>query len=79
MELRVKVRESLHARPAASFVQAVLDSGEPVGIARPGGAPADAASILSVLALDIDADEEVVLTAASPALLDRLAALLDHA
>ncbi|WP_246001934.1 HPr family phosphocarrier protein [Allorhizocola rhizosphaerae] len=72
----VVVKESLHARPAAVFVQAVLDSGQAVGIARPGGAAADARSILSVLALDIRSGERVVLSGGSRDVLDRLAGVL---
>lgn len=78
MELRVRVKESLHARPAATFVRAVLDSGLPVRIGRPGDEPADARSILSVLALDIRHGEEVMLTAPSRELLENLAALLER-
>ena len=41
----------LHARPAATFVKAVADSGVKVTIAKEGGAPVDAASILGVMTL----------------------------
>lgn len=69
----------LHARPAATFVQAVVESGVPVRIGRPGGEPADARSILSVLALDVRYGEEVVITAEGPGsstALDHLADIL---
>jgi phosphocarrier protein len=76
----VAAPEGLHARPAARFVQAVTAAGAAVTIARPGaGEPADARSILAVLALDVRQGEEVVLRADGPdaaAALDRLAALL---
>ena len=36
----------LHARPAATFVKAVAEQGVPVTIAKEGGAPVDASSIL---------------------------------
>lgn len=73
----------LHARPAALFVQAVAKAGVPVFIGRPGQTPADARSILSVLALDARGGDEVVLTAegdGADAALEALAALVatDH-
>ena len=73
----------LHARPAALFVQAVTAAGLPVTIAKPGGEPVNARSILSVLALDARGGEQVVLTAdgdGADAALDALVALLlvDH-
>ena len=72
-------RAGLHARPAAVFVRAVLDSREEVRIGRPGSSSsfADARSIVSVLALDIQPGEAVVLHADDGQLLDRLAALLE--
>lgn len=70
-------RAGLHARPAAVFVRAVLDSLAPVRIGRPGGESADARSIVSVLALDIQPGEPVVLSAEDERLLDQLAALLE--
>ena len=41
----------LHARPAATFVKAVAEKGIKVTIAKEGGAPVDAASILGVMTL----------------------------
>ncbi len=76
MEMTVVVRECLHARPVATFVRAVLDSGEPVGIARPGGPAADARSILSVLSLDIRSGEQIVLSGDSADVLARIARVL---
>jgi phosphocarrier protein HPr len=69
----------LHARPAALFVRAA--SGQPVRvtISKPGGKPADARSILAVLALDARGGDEVVLTAdgdGADEALDALAELL---
>jgi phosphocarrier protein len=66
----------LHARPAAVFVQAVLDSGGSVRVGRETGEPVDARSIVSVLALDIQPGETVVLSGDGE-LLDGLAALLE--
>lgn len=76
-------RVGLHARPAALFVQAAARQPVRVTIAKVGGEPADARSILSVLALDARGGEEVVLAAEGPgaeAALDELAELVatDH-
>lgn len=73
--------EGLHARPAALFVAAAAKQPVPVTIARPGGAPVSAASILRVMTLGVLAGEEVVLEtpdddAASSASLDALEAFL---
>lgn len=51
----------LHARPAATFVKAVADSGVKVTIAKEGGAPVDAASILGVMTLGAAHGDVVVL------------------
>ena len=53
-ERRVNVgsKVGLHARPAAMFVQAAAKQPVKVTIAKAGGDPVDARSILSVLALD---------------------------
>ncbi|WP_172191351.1 HPr family phosphocarrier protein [Actinomyces faecalis] len=51
----------LHARPAATFVKAVADSGVKVTIAKEGGAPVDAASILGVMTLGAAYGDVVVL------------------
>ncbi len=53
----------LHARPAALFVQAATALGLPVTIAKEGGAPVSARSILSVLSLDARGGQTVVLAA----------------
>ena len=58
----VGLREGLHARPAALFVQEAGRQPVPVSISRPGGTPANAASILAVLTLDVSAGDEVVLS-----------------
>jgi phosphocarrier protein HPr len=76
-------RIGLHARPAALFVQAAAAAAVPVFIAKQGGEPVSARSILSVLALDARGGEEVLLTAdgaGSDDVLDQLVALLatDH-
>jgi phosphocarrier protein len=69
----------LHARPAAVFVQAAAGVPVEVGIAKPGGEPVSARSILSVLSLEAHGGDTVVLSAegaGADAALDRLAALL---
>jgi len=71
----------LHARPAAIFVQAAAAQPVKVTIAKAGGKPVDARSILSVLALDARGGQEVVLAAdgdGAEAALDSLAGLLSR-
>jgi phosphocarrier protein len=76
--VRVASAAGLHARPAAVFVQAVCATGLPVTIGRPGTDPADARSILSVLALDVRQGEVVTLCADGPVrALDDLVRLLE--
>ena len=53
----------LHARPAALFVQAAARQPVRVKIAKAGGDPVDARSILLVLGLDARGGEEVILSA----------------
>jgi phosphocarrier protein HPr len=69
----------LHARPAALFVQAAAKAPIPVFIAKHGGEPEDARSILSVIGLDARGGDTVVLSAegaAAEAVLDDLAAVV---
>jgi phosphocarrier protein HPr len=69
----------LHARPAAMFVQTAAKQPVKVTIAKSGGDPVDARSILSVLALDARGGDEVVLAAegdGADQALDELAALV---
>ena len=69
----------LHARPAMVFVQAATAQPVPVEIAKPGGEPVSARSILSVLSLEAHGGDTVVLSAegeGAQAALDELAALL---
>jgi phosphocarrier protein HPr len=73
-------RVGLHARPASVFVQAAGRQKVRVTIAKPGGQPVSARSILSVLALDVHGGEEVVLYAdgdGATTALDELAAVLE--
>jgi phosphocarrier protein HPr len=53
----------LHARPASLLVQAAGRQPVPVTIAKAGGSPVDARSILSVLALDARHGDEITLAA----------------
>ncbi len=73
----------LHARPASLFVQAAAKAAVPVLIAKRGGEPVDARSILSVIGLDARGGDTVVLSAegaGADAVLDDLAAIVatDH-
>ena len=64
-ERKVKVGSSvgLHARPATIFTQAAAKQPVKVTIAKAGGNPVDARSVLFVLGLDVRSGEEVVLAA----------------
>ena len=55
----------LHARPAALFVQEATATGLPVTIAKQGGDPVDARSILAVMALGAATVESAVFLEAS--------------
>lgn len=52
----------IHARPAAQFSQAVTASGCTVTIAKEGGNPVPAGSILSIMGLGIKQGDTVELT-----------------
>ena len=71
--------EGLHARPAAIFVRAAGAVGVPVTIAKTGGNPVNAASMLGLLGLGAAGGDEVVLASeadGADAALDRLAKLV---
>ncbi len=73
--------EGLHARPASVFVKAVAATGVPITIAKPGGTPVNAGSMLGLLALGAQGGEEVVLASdaeGADAALDRLAKLVQE-
>jgi phosphocarrier protein len=53
----------LHARPASLFVRKASGLPVKVTIAKDGGNPVDARSILAVLALDVRGGQEVILVA----------------
>ena len=72
----------LHARPASIFTQAAAKAGVPVQQTK-GDKSVNAASILGVISLGIDHNDDVVLSVEgddADAVLDELAALLttDH-
>ena len=76
----VASRVGLHARPAMIFTQAVAASGVPVTIARDGGDPVDASSILFVMGLGVPHGEAVTLEAdgdRADQVLDELVTLLE--
>ena len=80
-ERRVNVgwAEGLHARPASIFVRAATAAGVPVTIAKAGGDPVNARSMLAVLSLGAQGGDEVVLTCdaeGADVALDRLAKLV---
>jgi phosphocarrier protein HPr len=78
-EVTVGSTVGLHARPAALFVQAAAQAPVPVFIAKQGGAPVDARSILSVIGLDARGGDTIVLSAdgaGADAVLDDLAAIV---
>jgi phosphocarrier protein HPr len=71
--------EGLHARPASVFVRAAGSVGVPVTIAKDGGTPVNAASMLALLGLGAASGEEVVLASdaeGADGALDRLAKLV---
>ncbi|GAA3581752.1 HPr family phosphocarrier protein [Klugiella xanthotipulae] len=55
-------QQGLHARPASLFAQTAAASGAEVTIAKPGGAPVNAASILGVISLGLGHGDEVTVS-----------------
>ncbi|GAA4091388.1 MULTISPECIES: HPr family phosphocarrier protein [Actinomadura] len=77
--VKIESKVGLHARPAALFVQTAAKADVDVTVAKPGGEPVNAKSILAVLGLDARHGEEVVIRAegdGAEELLDTLEALL---
>ena len=78
----ISAEAGLHGRPAAALAQAVSASGHAVWLRRESAAAetsVDAASMLSVMALNIGRGEEIEIGSHTPAtegLLEALAALL---
>jgi phosphocarrier protein HPr len=72
--VRVESKVGLHARPAALFVQLALQTPMEVTVAKAGGEPVNAKSILSVLGLDVRHGDEIIIATAG----DGAAELLDE-
>ena len=77
----VASKVGLHARPAAVFVKKASEISLPVTLAKNGGQPVSARSMLAVMSLDVRNGDEVLLSA-EPAdgaeeALDQLALLLE--
>ncbi|HEX2314012.1 MAG TPA: HPr family phosphocarrier protein [Thermomonospora sp.] len=61
--VKIRSKVGLHARPAALFVQTAARAPMEVTVAKAGGAPVNAKSILAVIGLDARHGEEIVITA----------------
>ncbi|MFC4910434.1 HPr family phosphocarrier protein [Actinomadura gamaensis] len=61
--VKIESRVGLHARPAALFVQTAAKAPGDVTVAKAGGQPVNAKSILAVLGLDAKHGEEIVIAA----------------
>lgn len=66
----------LHARPAAVIARAAGESQAAVTIAKAGGQPVDAGSALLLMTLGAKQGDEVTVTSADQAVLDRVADLV---
>ena len=76
--IRIASTHGLHARPASIFTQAAAAAGIPVQLAKDGRS-VNAASILGVISLGIDHDDEVTVSAEgenAAQVVDELVALL---
>ncbi len=72
-------RSGLHARPAKLFAERAKASGHEVRIARVGGSPTRATSVLGVMAIGANKGDEVTITVVGPraaAVADDLAAMV---
>ncbi|MFD1931722.1 MULTISPECIES: HPr family phosphocarrier protein [Nonomuraea] len=77
-KVTVEAEVGLHARPAATFVQAAAKAPIDVTVARLGGEPVNAKSILMVMGLDVRQGESIVIRAdgeGAEELVDELAAI----
>ena len=72
----VTTEVGIQARPATVFVETAAESGAEVSIAKPGGEPHDAKSILQVLTLDVRSGDEIVIAGQDAGVVDRLAELV---
>ncbi len=76
----IAASHGLHARPAKLFAEAAKNSGLDVTVAKGDGKPANAASILGVIALGANQGDEVTLTVegdGAETVLDQLAGMLE--
>ncbi|MFD8526919.1 HPr family phosphocarrier protein [Streptosporangium canum] len=75
-QVTVEAEVGLHARPAATFVQTATKAPLDVTVAKEGGRPVNAKSILAVLSLDVRQGDTVVIKAegeGADEILDQLA------
>ncbi|ACZ84423.1 HPr family phosphocarrier protein [Streptosporangium roseum] len=75
-QVTVESEVGLHARPAATFVQTAAKAPLDVTVAKGGGQPVNAKSILAVLSLDVRKGDTVVIKAegeGADEILDQLA------
>ncbi|KJY36979.1 MULTISPECIES: HPr family phosphocarrier protein [Streptomyces] len=75
IQVTVRSGKGLHARPASLFVQAAARQPATVTVGRPGQAPVDSRSLLSVLALAAGHGETLELSASGDGALESLEAL----
>jgi phosphocarrier protein len=59
--VKVSTEVGIQARPATVFVGTAAESRTDVTVAKPGGDPHDAKSILQVLTLDVRSGDEIVI------------------
>lgn len=77
-KVTVEAEVGLHARPAATFVQAAAKATIDVTVAKLGGEPVNAKSILMVMGLDVRQGQSIVIRAegeGAEELVDELAAI----
>ncbi|MFE3447309.1 HPr family phosphocarrier protein [Nonomuraea sp. NPDC059194] len=77
-KVTVEAEVGLHARPAATFVQAASKAVIDVTVAKVNGEPVNAKSILMILGLDVRQGETIVIRAdgeGAEELVDELAAI----
>jgi phosphocarrier protein len=77
--VKVSTEVGIQARPATVFVGTAAESRADVTIAKAGGDPHDAKSILQVLTLDVRSGDEIVLEGDDEEILDRLVDLVSGA
>ena len=78
-QVTIGSKVGLHARPAALFAKAAARAEVPVQIAKDGGSPVNARSLISLLTLGAEHGDEVTLSAegdGADAVLDELAEML---